>query len=184
MKILAVKQPDNVEEIIYSFAVFMTDKKEDFPNGYAVQEWIDLNGGWVSVYKMQQSSFPVNIIVCHILHSIATQKRFVCETCNNTGIPMALTESESEILVTPHEFTRIQTVLILFLNSNKFLPVLLRNFQVQAQFRMFIYLQELALLTPQIVEVMGILEIWCCLVRRMRDETRSQDSSTEIMLWL
>ena len=97
---------------------------------------------------------------------------------------MALTESESEVLVNLHGFTKIQTVLILFLDSSKSLPVLLRNFQVQAQFRMFIYLQELALLTPQIVEVMGILEIWCCLVRRMRDETRSQDSSTEIMLWL
>ena len=73
-KAIAVEKPDEADQIIYTFAATMTDKNEDYPNEYAVQEWIDLNGGWVSVYKMQQSSFPVNIITHHILHSAATQK--------------------------------------------------------------------------------------------------------------
>ena len=120
-KAIAVEKPDEADQIIYTFAATMTDKNEDYPNEYAVQEWIDLNGGWVSVYKMQQSSFPVNIITHHILHSIATQKRFVRETCslNNHWLPMALTESKQKVLVNLPKFIRIFTELILFSNHEK-----------------------------------------------------------------
>ena len=74
VKTIAVERPDKVEDIIHSFVVFMTDKNEEYPNGYAVQEWIDLNEGWVSVYKIQQPNLSVNIIARYMLYYIAMRK--------------------------------------------------------------------------------------------------------------
>ena len=52
VKALVIEEPYCVDEVIYTFASFMTHKYPELPNGYAVQEWIDINGGWVSDDKI------------------------------------------------------------------------------------------------------------------------------------